>query len=253
MAAHYKKMLTVAAAACLVAVPTVAVVASEREPQVAAYLTLDFGKRESLNNFHYGLRIDQDSYNARWGLAPPLLVMDMSRNGFDAYLNGLSLQGVRYQLNQAEAAGGVAGLGVAGTIAAVTVAAVTVGVVANEASDDSSSGGGGQTTGGTTTGGTTTGGTTTGGTTTGGTTTGGTTTGGSTTGGETGGTTAGGETGGTTAGGGTTTGGTPTGGGITGGLFGLRSYDTTAPDRVNDLERQRWLDGGTGHMGDLGL
>lgn len=53
-------------------------------------------------------------------------------------------------------------------------------------------------------------------------------------------------------GGGSTTGGT-TGGGLLGlGLLGLADNPTSYDIDERDFERQRWLDGGTGQMGDLG-
>jgi hypothetical protein len=186
------------------------VTAAENDPRYAAYLSLSFGQSELPRQFHYGLRLDQDAWQATYGdsLLPPLVQLDVSRAGFDARLQGLSLTEVGYRVNQAEA--GLFGLGTAGTVAAAVGAVAVVAVVADEASDDDDpppEDGGGETTGGETAGG-------------------------------------GGETGG----------GTPTGGLLGFGYTSLRTPGAApflARDRSVDAEHQRWLDGGTGQMGDL--
>lgn len=187
------------------------VTAAENDPRYAAYWSLSFGQSELPRQFHYGLRLDQDAWQATYGASvlPPLVQLNMSRDGFDARLQGLSLTRLGYGLNQAEG-GFFASLGTAGTVAAAVGAVAVVAVVADNASDDDDpppDNGGGETTGGQTTGG-------------------------------------GGETGG----------GTPTGGLLGFGYTSLRNPGAAAflaPDRSVDPEHQRWLDGGTGQMGDL--
>lgn len=186
---------------------------SVNDPRYAAYLSLSFGQSELPRQFHYGLRLDQDAWQATYGqsVLPPLVQLDMSRQGFDARLQGLSLSRFGYQLNQAEA--GLFGLGTAGTAAAAAGAVAVVVLVA----DSSSDGGDGPPDDG-------------------------------------GGETAGGETAGGETAGGETAGGTPTGGLLGFGYTSLRTPGAApflAPDRSGDAEHQRWLDGGTGQMGDL--
>lgn len=187
-----------------------AVIAAEKDPRYAAYLSLSFGQSELPRQFHYGLRLDHDAWQATYGqsVLPPLVQLDMSGKGFDARLQGLSLTRFGYQLNQAEA--GLFGLGTAGTAAAAAGAVAVVVVVADSSGDDGPPDDGGETTGGETAGGET----------------------------------AGGETGG----------GTPTGGLLGFGYTSLRTPGAApflARDRSVDAEHQRWLDGGTGQMGDL--
>jgi hypothetical protein len=235
----------------------------DKEPRAIVNLGFSFG--DSLpSDFHYGLRFDYDSVGGHHAYAPAVLGLDFSSaSGLQRFLiGGVDFSHIPYMLNQLETAAAAGGGIGAGTIAATVVGVAAAAVVVNNASDDddapvgSTAGGsttGGSTTGGSTTGGSTTGGSTTGGSTTGGSTTGGSTTGGSTTGGSTtGGSTTGGSTTGSTTGG--TTGG-PTGGitgGILGGITGAPGFsgrDSSA--QHGSSEYQDWLDGGTGHMGDL--
>jgi hypothetical protein len=48
-----------------------AVTAAESDPRYAAYLSLSFGPSELPRQFHYGLRLDQDAWQASYG--SPLL------------------------------------------------------------------------------------------------------------------------------------------------------------------------------------
>lgn len=190
------------------------VIAADNDPRYAAYLSMSFGQSQLPKQFHYGLRLDQDAWQATYGASvlPPLLQVEVSGERIDTRLQGLSLSSYNYRLNQVET-GILASLGTAGTAAAVAATAAVVVVVADSGGSDSPppDDGGGTPTGG-------------------------------------------GTTGGSPAGGGTTGGGTPTGGFLGVGYTSLRTPGA-APflgrDRSVDPEHQRWLDGGTGQMGDL--
>jgi hypothetical protein len=230
--------------ASAVAVP---VIAADNDPQVGAYLSWKFGAAKQAGvpeNFRYGLRLDYDSYVAMQGNVPPTLLLNVSGDKqINAFLNGSNLTELATRLNQAEAA--AAGGSTALTAAAVVAGVAVVAVVASNSSDDNDEGIGG-TTGGATTGGNTGGNT--------GGSGGGNTGGGG--GGNTGGS-GGGNTGGS-GGGGNTGGNSPLGG--LGGILGVREWRQSvsaapapggAEPRGIDSSYQQWLDGGTGHMGDL--
>ncbi len=222
--------------------------AAERDPQVGAYLSWKFGAAQQAtvpNNFHYGLRLDYDSYLAMRNEVPPTLLLNVSGDKqINAFLNGSNLNELATRLNQAEAAA-AAGGSTALTAAAVVAGVAVVAVVASNSSGDNNNDGNG--TGGTGAGGAGGG-------------TGGNGTGGA--GGGPGGNGTGGDGGGTGgAGGGGAGGGT---GGLLGGLGGLipsysewRVSARSAPapggaePRGIDADYQKHLDGGTGYMGDL--
>ncbi|WP_293368623.1 hypothetical protein [Nevskia sp.] len=234
-----RKLAVISGAALLLAGTWTAVAGPNNgistEPSANAYLSLDFGHpnpaRATFAPFHYGLRMSYDNRlrTANGNVLPPLAQLD-----FDARGNRVGTVGgvpfmarVRPPLKQNDGEGGggpTSGAG-SGGIEFFDLALLGVGVAglgyliyevtANDESPDPVDEGG--TTGGGLLGGGLLGGLLGGGTT-------GTT---GTTGGLLGGL---------------------LGGGTTGGFAGAAG----AIPSERDLERQRWLDGGTGHMGDLG-
>jgi hypothetical protein len=213
-----RKLLIATAIGAGLCVGAVAVAANSDDlaPQARAYMNYGFGGKDSSlpRNFHYGLRLDQDTRLAtRIGREsmPSIMQLDFNaKSGFEsARVNGVPFASRSLRLNEdgTETSYSVLDWG----LLAVGVVGLGFGiaeVVKTKESDDPK-------TTGTSTGGGTTGGTPTGG---------------------------------------TTTGGTPTGG-TTGGLLGTGLLGFTGAsysgDRNVDAERQAWLDGGTGHMGDL--
>jgi hypothetical protein len=230
----------------------------ESQPEARAYMNFNFGGARALpKNFHYGMRLDYDHRFVSHPM-PPIVQMDFNSYGFsDARVNGLPFIRRVYALNQTEVAtipvavGAGAGTAVAATTVVdwtlLAVGAAGLGVAGYQAADNAKSdetttvASGGSAAGGSTSGsatGSTSGSATgsTSGSTTGGDTAGGSTSGGSTSGGTTGGDTSGGST---------------SGGSTSGGLLGFAEYRNMSEATRHTAEYQEWLDGGTGHMGDL--
>ncbi|HVT34389.1 MAG TPA: hypothetical protein VHE37_02310 [Nevskiaceae bacterium] len=207
---------------------------ADSRPETRAYFSYGFGAHQLPSNFHYGLRLDQDSRYAAPG-TPAVMQVDMSGDGtLNARLNGVNLLSRNFSANQEE--GATAAAATSYSVAdwgLIVLGAAGVGYAGYEVSkshkDDSSSS---STTGTSTGGGSTTGNSTTGGSTTGGLLGGGVLGGGSTTGGS-------------------TTGGSTTGGSTTGGVLGLAEYGAQSEASYHTRDYQEWLDGGTGQMGDL--
>jgi len=202
----------------------------DKEPRAVSYLHFNFGGSDLPSNFRYGLRLDYDTTWHTRSLLPPVLVLDFKSNELNRMIvGGVDVVAIPYMLNQIEVAAAAGSMSTGAVVAVAAGVAATAVVVSNASDSGEEPATTGSSAGGSTTGGSTTGDTTGGGTT--GDTTGGGTTG-STTGGTTGSTTGGGLLGGIT-------GGTPTG------FVGREGGYASNP------EYQDWLDGGTGHMGDL--
>jgi hypothetical protein len=98
-------MRHVLAAAGLGLVLTVAGAASPDQPtpEARAYFAFSFGGEHAApRDFHYGLRLDHD---ARFtdGRVPPLMQLDFTRRGFSAArINGMNVVRQEYRLRQAE-------------------------------------------------------------------------------------------------------------------------------------------------------
>ena len=75
----------------------------EQTPEARAYLGFSFGGQSTMpRDFHYGLRLDHDSRFVE-GRVPPLMQFDFTHRGFsDARVNGLSVIKQEYRLRQAE-------------------------------------------------------------------------------------------------------------------------------------------------------
>lgn len=209
--------------------------AREPDPQLGTYLIWKFGAQDARlagDRFHYGLRLDYDAYSAQTRGLPPLLRVNVSPTGLDTYLNGSSLRGMALRMQQVE---GVQ-LGTILTAAgAVAVGVGTVVLVTEEATKDdpaptnsgNSSSGSGSGSSGSSSGGSSSG--------------------------------SGSSSGGSTSGSGSSGSGSSSGSG-TGIPLGGTGYNgrQTAPEldqsemRGISPEYQQWLDGGSGHMGDLG-
>lgn len=266
------KVIKVAGGGLLAMAAALPAASRDADPQIGSYLVWNFGasRNPAANSFHYGLRLDQDSHVAIYNLAPPTLLLNFNRDGLQAYLNGSSLNQMALRLQQAEAAGALStSLTAVGVVAGVAATAVVATEVASDSdgSDEpevsnpgngSGSGSGGSSGSGSSSGGSSGSGSSSGGSTSGGTGSGSSSGSGS-------GSTSGGSTGGGSTSGGSTSGsssGGSTSGGSTGGLLGGSGYRGTrqvfepsaGPDiRGIDPEYQKWLDGGSGQMGDLGL
>ena len=228
-----RKLLT---AVCVGALTGTAMLAgasgsADNRPETRAYFNLGFGGASQLpSNFHYGLRLDQDRRYAPAN-APAVMQFDMSGSGMlNARLNGVKLLQRNLSANQEEGAAVATTTWSAADWGLIILGVAGVGYAGYEVST-SHKDSGSTTTTGSSTGGNTTGGNTTGGLL--GTGLLGTSTGGSTTGGS-------------------TTGGSTTGGGLLGtGLLGFAEVDAPSQVTRQSPEYQEWLDGGTGHMGDL--
>jgi len=230
-----RKLAVISGAALLLAGTWTAVAGQNdgisTQPSANAYLSLDFGHpnptQATFSPLHYGLRMSYDNrlQAANGGALPPLAQLD-----FDARGNRIGSVGgvpfmarIRPPLKQNDGDGSAPTSGVgSGGIEFFDLALLGVGVaglgylIYNVTKNDESPN-----------------------------PTEGETTGGGLLGGATGGLLGG------LLGGGDTTGGT-TGGGLlgTGLLGGFAGAQTQIPSE-RDIERQRWLDGGTGQMGDL--
>ena len=211
-----RKILT---AVCLGTLSGAAMLAAaatpDSRPETRAYFNLGFGgARELPSSFHYGLRLDQDRRFAPAN-APAVMQFDVSGAGVvDARLNGLNLLRRDLSANQEEGAAVATTTWSAADWGLIVLGVAGVGYAGYEVAGSHQDSG---------------------------------TTSPSSSGG---GTTAGGNT----AGGGTTGGGTS--GNPLGGLTGLTTGGLTdiagaAGDERTSREYQEWLDGGTGHMGDL--
>lgn len=235
-----RKLAVISGAALLLAGTWTAVAGQNdgisTQPSANAYLSLDFGHpnpaKATFSPLHYGLRMSYDNrlLSASGNALPPLAQLD-----FDARGNRIGSVGgvpfmarIRPPLKQNDGEGGgdapTGGAG-SGGIEFFDIALLGVGIAGlgyliyevakNDESPDPTPG---------------------------------ETTGGGLLGGSTGGLLGGLLGGGTT---GSSTGGT-TGGGLLGGLLGggFAGASAQVPGE-RDIERQRWLDGGTGQMGDL--
>ena len=76
---------------------------NDQAPESRAYLGFSFGgEKIAPRDFHYGLRLDHDARFVE-GQPAPLMQFDFTRRGlYDARLNGLSVLKQRYRLQQSE-------------------------------------------------------------------------------------------------------------------------------------------------------
>lgn len=242
-----RKLAVISGAALLLAGTWTAVAGQnnvDTQPSANAYLSLDFGHPNpataTFAPLHYGLRMSYDNRlrTATGAALPPLAQLDFDTRGNRVgSVGGVPFMAkVRPPLRQNDGEGGddvPAGDGSGGGIEFFDLALLGIGIaglgylVYEVAQNDESPN---PTAGGTTTGGGLLGGLLGGAT-------------GGLLGGATGGLLGGDTTGGTTAGGAT--------GGLLGGLLGGGYASRGAAAQERDLERQQWLDGGTGQMGDL--
>lgn len=236
-----RKLAVISGAALLLAGTWTAVASDNNldlQPAANAYLSLDFGhpnpSKSTFAPLHYGLKMTYDSRQRSAALAamPPLAQFD-----FDTRGNRIGMVGgvpfmakIRPPLKQNDGDGGYEGgtAGESGGIEFFDLALLGVGVAGLgyliyevAQNDESPNPPPAETTGGGLLGGGD--------------------------GGLLGGL-LGGDGGGTTGG---TTGGGDTGGGLLGGLLGGFAPNRVALQGSRDVEYQQWLDGGTGHMGDL--
>lgn len=194
----------------------------QSSPEARAYLNFAFGGKYALpKNFHYGLKLDHDRRYVEAGV-PAIMQADFDSRGLVATrLNGLNLV-ERHYLTQDEGEAAPSGDGMTYTMAdwgLMALGVVGIGFIATEVTNADESDNPQpvpaeeeeETLGG-----------------------------------------LGGLPGGGLPGGGLPGGGTPGGaaaGGLPGGLGGVVLM--LPKNQVLDAERQRWLDGGTGQMGDL--
>lgn len=90
----------------LVAAAGMAIAGGEATPETRAYLGFSFGGApSSAQEFHYGLRLDHDSRTSGQNL-PAIVQVDFTRRGMnDLRLNGLSAVRQQYRMRQAEEVG----------------------------------------------------------------------------------------------------------------------------------------------------